>query len=62
MGETSHDFPGIDISPILASDVAYLTLSAHALTRSGKDAWVVSGEFPDPQGAKGKYFTCILQV
>ncbi len=43
--ERSFSFTGIGIRrPVVASDVAYLTLSAHAVTRSGKDAWVVSGE------------------
>ena len=62
MGETSRDFPGVDISHVVASDVAYLTLSAHAVTQSGKDAWVISDTLVDGTGAKAKYFTHIIQA
>jgi Bacterial Ig-like domain (group 1) len=51
--ELSYAFPGVDISNVLSSDVAYLIVSAHASTQSGKDAWV---ESVDGSGARVKYF------
>jgi PKD repeat protein len=53
-GEFSYTFPGVDISPVMSSDIDHLVISAHALTKSGDDAW-----FLDSNGAK--YFTYPLK-
>ncbi|HXW98352.1 MAG TPA: PKD domain-containing protein, partial [Methanomicrobiales archaeon] len=46
-GEYSYAFPGVDVSSVLSSDIAYVVLSAHVSTKAGDDAWVV-----DSTGAK----------
>ncbi len=44
-GTLSYAFPGVDISQALNSDTSYLTISAHATTASGKNAWASSPDW-----------------
>jgi hypothetical protein len=54
----THTF-SLDITVL--GDIAYVYLSTHVQTQSGKDAWVYSDTLVDANGAPAKYFEYIIR-